>query len=83
MAICYYGLLIFSVHQCVGYCRSVWELIMPSRTFISARKKGIGVWFNAPPTLLKVHFVSVRISSSGPLLCQTDKQFVTVDKTSA
>lgn len=54
---------------------------MPSRTFITARKKGIGVWLNAPLTSLKVHFVSVRIGSSGPLLCQTDKQFVTVDKT--
>lgn len=56
---------------------------MPSRTFITARKKGIGVWLNAPLTSLKVHFVSVRIGSSGPLLCQTDKQFVTVDKTGA
>lgn len=56
---------------------------MPSRTFISAREKGIGAQFNAPLTSLKVHFVSVIISSSRPLLCQTDKQFVTGDKTGA
>lgn len=34
----------------MGYHRGVWELIIPSRTFISAREKGAGVQSDAPLT---------------------------------
>lgn len=38
----------FTVCQCVGHCKGVCGLKMPSTIFISAEKKRIGVWCNVP-----------------------------------
>lgn len=71
----------FTVCQCVGHCKGVCGLKMPSTIFISAEKKRIGVWCNAP--LLSKYNLFQCISALQAHCCAEHNQFVTADKTGA